>query len=510
MSTAKKNQTMMMLLPSVGLLMGYLFALGNNAFSFEKSALFVSLSIAILAAAALFAINRIATKFLSKVLPNSIFPLLICLFFACQIVFCAWCLVWYGTIPYKLKLWAPVLTGIVFLFLYKKKSHIILVFFLVMIVFSTITFIKNSFFNPELTASNLTQSNISFNKKPNIYLFWLESYHSFDILKSVYNIDNAEFQHFLARNNFTIVNETYSSGSHTLQSFVQLYSCRSLPTGIFKGNLDGPLALRNLIGGDINNFVLKTLKENGYRTTMLVEGSNYYFYSKGMFLDETDFSVKSILNYIMPLLMVTHWKKDAFDDKKVDAAPYSGSLFERVKMAVERSKQSHAPYFIAFKGGAAHTSSDGDYTWKDNEQWVKSGVYQNLVKKADAETTEIINYLLKEDPNSIIVLLGDHGATRYRNFPQNETGEPSKSCQRYHVNLQDIFDDYFKVLFAYRLPQGEATDISSGLYMNNSNVFLHIFAWLAEDQEILKLRPPVESHIGEAKMIDGKKIHNQQ
>lgn len=505
--TSNDKKTIIFLAP-IGLLMGYMFAIGRNAFIFQETAVYISLFIVILFSALLLGMNVFFAKIFSNIFQGKTFSILFCLFFACEIVFCTWCSIYYGEIPYKLKLWAPVLTVVVFFLLYTQKSRVLLVFLLIMTTFSTINFLRNNFSNPQIPSLNTPEGNIHFHKKPNIFLFWLESYHSFDILKSMYDIHNSDFQNFLKNNNFVYLENTYSNGGFTLDSFAQLYSCRNLPSNILlKGNLDVARSVRNLLGGDENNFVLKILKDNGYRTTVLVDGSYYYFFNKGIYLDDTDLAEENILLYIWPLIATTHWQ--IMDQPTDYAPPYGGSLVNRVKIAVERSKKTDQPFFLAFKGGARHTPPNG-YSWEERNDWIKGGFYQNCIKTSDKEATEIIEYIIKEDPNSIIILLGDHGSWTYRNFPENGSGEPFKSSQKYNVNLQDIFDDRFKVLFAYRLPQGQPVDIAAGLYMNNSNIFLHIFSWLANDPKVLNLRPPVECRIGEAKMSEGGKIFSSR
>ena len=75
-----------------------------------------------------------------------------------------------------------------------------------------------------------------------------------------------------------------------------------------------------------------------------------------------------------------------------------------------------------------------------------------------------------------------------------------------NVSELDIFDDFCRVLFAYRLPGGTRGDISHGMYLSNINIFMHIFAYLADDPSILKYRFPSVSQLelGGTKLVEGQ------
>jgi len=329
-------------------------------------------------------------------------------------------------------------------------------------------------------------------------------------------MDTYDYKKYLVDKNFIIQENTYSSGSATLFAFAQMYSCGALNIKSI-GNSDVGRRIRDLIGGDESNLLFRTLKNNGYSTVLITTNSGYYYlHNKGKYLDEVDFDIEiTSEELIRPIISVSYFcegihKGIKLNNQKIYKKSYNGykgGLVERVKHAMRRYNEFGNPYIIAFKGGAEHTPSNGSYIWnRDRDKWISSKFYQDLVKKSDEESKELLNYILENDPDSIIILLGDHGAWSYR----AQDGRALFDYSKYNLNVSDLFDDYYRVLFAYRLPQGAQDDISHGMYMNNINVFMHIFAYLAGDPSILQYREQSVSKLGNAKMVEGKLVLSEK
>lgn len=510
MQLFKNDKFFCSLLPSLGLLFGHMFMWSNNVHMFEKTALAISFLIVVFISLLLFLVNyQLIPKILHKLVNKNFYNMTYYAIIACLFIFLTWSMINYIEILYKNKIWAPIFAFVIFIILSKKLCKIIIFFFALMLLFSTINLVKNSINDTVGRDVYINFPAIEFKKKPNIYIFWQESYQSFDILKLVFNIDNKEFIKFLEKNSFVIDNNNYSSGMETLQSMSQFYSLGKLDNYKIVGRLDAGTATRDIIGGNENNIVFKILKNNGYRTILLTCNSAYYFHKQYRYMDDTDAAINDKLAYIRPLIEINYWKyiieskigeKNIFNSK--DTAEYTGDLFNRVRTAMNKAKIMDKPYIIAFKGGAEHTPLN--YTWKERDSWIKSNFYQELVAKADEENQRIISHILQEDPKALIIMLGDHGPWTYRAFPEFGSNEPYASCEKLGVQVQDLLDDRYKVLFAYRLPNGDTYDLSQGMYMNNINVFTHIFAYLAQDPGILKYRTRSESAYGNAKVVEGR------
>ncbi len=147
--------------------------------------------------------------------------------------------------------------------------------------------------------------------------------------------------------------------------------------------------------------------------------------------------------------------------------------------------------------GDGHTPYTS-YTWRQHTDWVRSGKYQQFIKRGTQELQRICDKIIAEDPGSIILLLGDHGPTRFRKMEEgvfvSSLAGLIAQIQAQGISLQDWVDDRHAVFLGIRLPYGQREDISHGLPMSHVNLFRHVFAYLNEDTGILKSREPSNSY----------------
>ena len=277
------------------------------------------------------------------------------------------------------------------------------------------------------------------------------------------------------------------------------------------GNLDVSSSARSVIGGSANNILLRTLKNNGYHTILLTGGSSYYTNHKGKYLDAMDISTNASI--LLPLVVVSHYSprlQEMLDQLfSCENGNYHGDLFTRLKIAMQEGQASGKPCFISFKGGVQHTPSDNTYTWRDRTAWIASGSYQKLFPNANRELREITDYIIANDPGALVIMFGDHGAVTFRDIEfggnvLSEEGDLLATCAANKIDIMDVLDDRFRVFFAWRLPHGEQADLGRGMYMNNLNVFVHVFAWLAQDESILRHRKQSVSRLANAVLMEGK------
>jgi hypothetical protein len=355
-------------------------------------------------------------------------------------------------------------------------------------------------------------------KTPNIYLFFLESYHSLDIQRNIYNINTEEIEIYLQRQQFKIYPEIYSNSSSTLQSFTDTFHFFATSEFV-KGNSDAAISIRNLVCGDENNTLFKILKNNGY-STILLANSSYYGTRKGQNLDHSDFlpNEDTIAYYIyksvVPLSSLNtrlHFlpsKLRPWAIQSGESTFFSDPLFNRVKQSFEIHKKTGVPIFVTFKGGACHTPPDGSYTWRNLEEWVESQTYQNAVKHANKELIEICDYIISQDPGSLIILIGDHGSWRLRGAenPASNREQLHQSLINNGISIDSFCKDIFGVFLAIRLPYGDTTDISQNMAMTHVNLFRHIFAYINKDLTILETRAPANCYYNSIPLIEDGKI----
>jgi len=325
--------------------------------------------------------------------------------------------------------------------------------------------------------------NYSLKRTPNIYLYILESYHNLSTMRQVYNIDTSNLEDFLDKNNFIIYEDALSNSDFTTLSLADIFSMQ-LDSVQSRGNHSAATTFEIMMGGGYGNNLLMNLKNNGYQTEYTHLGLGYTFGFKGQYLD------KNNLNPICVLLrpftdMNMRFKKFLSCELPIDQA---------VIQSIDEKSEIKIPLFRFFKGGAIHTSLI-EYTWRDADWWVASRQYQNAVERSNKELMKIVEHILKRDPGSIIVMLGDHGSGRLRHLWGNErTFE--KLEQKVYANgetLDSLVQDMFGIFMAVRMPDGRE-DISNGYHMSPVNLFRNIFYSLSDnDIDILNDSVPSDS-----------------
>ena len=126
------------------------------------------------------------------------------------------------------------------------------------------------------------------------------------------------------------------------------------------------------------------------------------------------------------------------------------------------------------------------YTYKQKQQWIKSQEYQNNLKAQFDEIIKVIKVIDKNDPNAVIILLGDHGSCITRGYPhksndnaKNHSEKLYNFAQKDGETLRSVADDIFHVFAAVRLPNGLQLEPN----FSSVNVFLKIFALLNPSQK---------------------------
>jgi len=355
---------------------------------------------------------------------------------------------------------------------------------------------------------------VNLNRKPNIYLYFLESYHSPYAMRLLYGLDPGPMLEYLEGKGFQVYDRTLSNSSGTLQSMADTFMMR-LSAGRVWGNMDLRQKARRMLGGSDDNNLFKMLKANGYHLTFLTMGSGYFFQLQGPNLDATDARyllfeplIDLNLRLLRPLMKIK-WNYPAKEENS-----FQGSRAARVREAVERGRKRGGPFAVIFKGGADHTPSDYRGTPAEIEvfkteypKYVADGYpemigYRDMeqIGRGDGEIKEIIDFLVEADPGAIVILVGDHGTHlwRYIFYEPMEAGDLTgfrRVLLDWGLTLDEVAQNYFGVLLAIRLPGGERRDISQGLALSHVNLFRHVFAYLNDDPDILKTREPALSWI---------------
>jgi len=408
-----------------------------------------------------------------------------------------------------------IITGTLLLVMMYKKVKPVNVLLTVLSLLSIITGLAREVSDSLEAPVELKEYNYTLQNTPNIYLYILESYHDLSTMRQVYDIDTSDLEKFLEENSFVIYEDALSNSHNTLLSLGDIFSMQ-LDSGRPKGLDDSTLTTRLIIAGHNGNVLLKNLKGNGYHTEYILRREIYYLTSgikKGPYLDELDIASFIYLTYPLAdlndklkqkiqIMQHHHFRRYLPDTLTV-------SLKQAVIKFVDEKFSVKSPYFVFFKGGALHAPGRQDFLPRYSEEWIASGIYKNRVKKSNEELIYIVEDIIKRDPESVIILLGDHGSRRLDGlWVKEQTLETLEAKVRANgETLDSLTKDLFGILMAVRMPDGRQ-DISNGYHLSPANLFRHIFAALNEDPDILKGRVPSESKYlnGVAIARDGKTI----
>lgn len=391
--------------------------------------------------------------------------------------------------PTQTAIYSFILTGVIVLFLIKKTGLYFIN--LVLLIMTLLAFvglihsvstksIKNDYFVPTLNKE--ADNQIKFKTTPNIYLIHLESYHSPKAMKQLYNFDNREFIDELESKDFFVSQNNFSNYHLTLNSVGSMFLQQQ---HYFRGDagLGDAVGMRDVIGGKIYNPTLSILGNNGYRIVYVLP-STYIFNSS------------SLLDHYFPsskiydsLLIFQSWTIDKLHStianlqnpgSKTNLA-YSDKdqFYTKLHETIDSAPKSSTPTFYFFKEPLEvnHTPAGGQYTWKQSDDgWVDT--YKMKLTQSNPRIIETVERIIKNDPEAIVILYGDHGATRYRGIWTDRNNQPIEDViyARKKISLEDLSLDLFGVFTAVRYPNGDASIFDGRTYVN---LFRLLFSDLA-------------------------------
>lgn len=244
--------------------------------------------------------------------------------------------------------------------------------------------------------------------KKNVYLLLYESYANLETLE-YYGYDNSDQISFLENNDFKVYHGIYSNGGLSMSSTSRILE------------ISGKLSKehRHYING--NAFGIDIFKANDYKTISLFK-SPYFFGSTQITWDEyypKDDVNKLGAKTILQAVYKGYFRFDIFD-KNYDYSKYLNLKKKYLTTVTEQPR-----LFYTHNSFPGHSGGSKKCPLNHYKKYFKG------MEKANIEMKNDINNLKKNDPNSIIVILADHGPYLTKNC---------NSLRGYKINKIDKYD----------------------------------------------------------------------
>lgn len=291
---------------------------------------------------------------------------------------------------------------------------------------------------------------VVFKKSPNIYLIQPDGYANFsELKKGHYNIDNSDFETYLVNEGFSLYNDYRSNYFSTISSNASLFSMKHHYYNKLQFKSIESFKSRHIIAG--NNPVIEIFKNNNYKTSLIFESEYLIVNRPKMNYDYSNIHYKD-----MPYL------SNGFDIKR--------NLVDDIKTAIQLNTESKNFYFIEKILPGHIAQSRFNNAGKVQERLL----YIDRIKESNMWLKSMIETIEKEDSNSLIVIMADHGG-----FVGMNSIYEAKIKQEDNHLIQSVFT----AALAVKWPKGQEPEDMK--LKTSVNFFRHLFSYLSEDASYL-------------------------
>ena len=341
------------------------------------------------------------------------------------------------------------------LFLYQKL--LLRVFSIIFTLSIIINLFLINFTKPSYKIDNSLEQAL-INKKlkttPNIYLLTYDSYVTNEVM-SLYNIDNSKQEQFLKEEGFIFYPKTYSISTQSVFSMGRMIDLK-------KGEEHKAVAGQNL--------TTKILKNNGYKTYGIFK--NRYFFTSQNNKDYYDKSFPKVVTsglYKAIMAGKFSWNTVVWNIDEIQ----SEERFFLQKKSELLTKKFKAPIFLYSHTGPSHSPKNGTCNSKKEIKDYKKRLYlANIEMKRDVKNIK------KSNPNSIIIINGDHGP-----FLLNKCGKFESLSLSGKVD-KSFLKDNFGSFLAISWPDDYENQFPDTKITILQDTFFEIFEYLFQSEKI--------------------------
>ncbi len=290
---------------------------------------------------------------------------------------------------------------------------------------------------------------------PNIYLLIYDSYVCNETMLA-YGIDNSEQEKYLQESGFRLYPKTYSTGSATLQTMRVIFQLSHEYVGESRSGVSG------------DGLVHKVLQDLGYKTVGLFEGDYWFKGANSTYDDSYPKTQREQYQYFITAVLIGEFRFDQEFNKQTH------QQFVETKLAMFEESQPDQRFIYAHTELPNHSQNSGVCLVNETE------LFADRLNRANKEMKNDIDKIVESDPQSIIIVAGDHGPYLTKNCYVT-----AKKYNLKEINRLDI-QDRFGTFLAIRWPTDNYA--SSDQITVIQDLFPVIFSYIFEDTSLLDMR----------------------
>lgn len=284
--------------------------------------------------------------------------------------------------------------------------------------------------------------------KPNIYIMVLESYQGNEALKKLYNYDNQSFMTDLEKIGFNIYHNVYSNVSATrgsLSSIFAINDLSSIPLNFIDKLLTNPKKFK------LSNTFLKNEYQIDYMfpTDYLTQMD-----SRCLVTQKASLFTLNSRKYRKPTCAI---KYESFEDFMNKLNKFL--TIKRKKKVLFIAKIGGVSEFdTSYHDGLTHIPNIYRHTDKKHLLPKLRADYIDNLQKENVLIQNTIQTIIKNDPNGLIVLLGDHGGQFFEIYDRQYGEKILPLLKKEQIDKKDYILDMYNIFLAIKWPEQIKTE----------------------------------------------------
>lgn len=369
----------------------------------------------------------------------------------------------------------------IFFYTYRKNKTFLYVFFLTFLILNSISVLTGATFHKDISSQRMQHIEKRLDslfavlpevtERPNVYLLTSESTSDLKTLEML-GVEISVFKDLLDRFNFKIYDSTYTLGNSSLSSMAPTLNMDKLH------NIKNHNLHRLIIGGE--SLANKWFQQLGYETSIVTKpymtGPKHSYDKRFPEVKPTRFSSNSIkLDYLVVLLKGIAIREFKFDiEGLIQDHGYQSYKHNII------TKDKNRPVFVYYHGDyPKHSQNSGKC--RDNEV----EIYNRSFRKGVAFLKEDLETIERNDPNAIVIVMGDHGPYLTGDCLMLEKYDPEEVTEL-------MLRDRFGTIMAIRWPDTTRAKKYDKELLINQNVFPILFSYLYDSPIPLALKVPAK------------------